>query len=492
MGVVQKQSAWNSVFSYLGAGLGFLNKVFLLTRFFSEEQVGLANLLVTISLVFAQFSALGFVQITLRFFPFFKDKEKGHHGFLFWSLFFSLIGFGILAGLVIIFDKEILQYYGQNSPLLAKYFRYVLILTFANLIFNVVEAYLKNLLKTVVPNMVREFFLRFMVTVSLLLYVVEWVSFEQFVWIYVGVNSSIAVIILVYTAYLKQLFILPRLSFFKVDTGGNILSYGIVAMILASVSHFAINLDAIMMGNILDEKKVGIYTVVVFLVSFIMIPARSMYRVANTLVAEHWKSGDMKSMQRLYQQVSHVNIVVGSFLFLGVFLNFEDLFSVVREEYVAGLSAFFILGFARLFDMACGLNGIILSTSRAYWLDIPFSIGLFVLAIFNNNWLMPEYGMAGAAMANLITFVAYNVLRLATVGFLYKIQPFQLMSIPVVLIAAASGLAAWYVPEVGNPFIDIPIRSIVFAAIFILPILQFNLAPEINEFVRKILRRVKK
>ena len=87
MGIVQKASIKLTVVLYLGAALGYLNRILLFTHFLSADQVGLAGILINAAALYAQFATLGIPSISNKFFPFFHNKEKGHHGFFSGEMF---------------------------------------------------------------------------------------------------------------------------------------------------------------------------------------------------------------------------------------------------------------------------------------------------------------------------------------------------------------------------------------------------------------------
>ena len=75
MGIIEKQATKNAIYSYLGAGLGFIT-VMLLAHLLSLSENGARGLLISYSALFAQFANLGFTSITNRFFPYFRNKEE--------------------------------------------------------------------------------------------------------------------------------------------------------------------------------------------------------------------------------------------------------------------------------------------------------------------------------------------------------------------------------------------------------------------------------
>lgn len=195
MGFVQRDSVRITIISYAGAAIGYLNKIFLFTNFLTTEQVGLANLLITISVLYAQVASLGSYNIVLRFFPFFQNREKKHHGFLFGMMALSMGGFIIATLLFLLFQKPFKLIYQESSPLLIDYALYMIPLALASVYYQLFESYLRSLQKNIIPSVVQELILRIAITLSVLLFALGIISFPGFVFIYVMVNCLPAVII---------------------------------------------------------------------------------------------------------------------------------------------------------------------------------------------------------------------------------------------------------------------------------------------------------
>ncbi|RZK92226.1 MAG: hypothetical protein EOO62_33500, partial [Hymenobacter sp.] len=82
MGIVRRQGLRNTLISYVGLGIGFVNTTLVLPRLLAAEQLGLLNVLVALATLGQLVSALGFTNITMRYFPYFRNPETGHSGFL--------------------------------------------------------------------------------------------------------------------------------------------------------------------------------------------------------------------------------------------------------------------------------------------------------------------------------------------------------------------------------------------------------------------------
>ena len=100
MGVIAKQSIRGTIVTYLGIAVGIVTTFFVLTRFLTTEEIGLARVLIDAATLFIGLAQLGTNASIIRFYPYFKEKESDEdHGFFFWALVVPFIGFVLFAAL---------------------------------------------------------------------------------------------------------------------------------------------------------------------------------------------------------------------------------------------------------------------------------------------------------------------------------------------------------------------------------------------------------
>jgi len=492
MGIIQRDSFRITLIAFAGATIGYLNKVFLFPNFLMPDQVGLANLMITLALIYAQVASLGSGNIIVRFFPFFNDSAKNHHGFLFAISAFSLAGFTLVSLLVMLLRQPFYQFYAEGSPLLVEYFWYLVPLALATLYFNLFDAYLRSLFRNVFPSLVYEIGLRLFITLSVLLFALDFVNFEGFVVVYVVANCLPAMLVILYTVSIRQLKLKPdptpllkRLSGIMFNYGGFSVLNNLSFLILASI-------DALMIAGMIDLAAAGIYTTMVFVTSVMLIPYRSMLRVSGPIVAQLWRLKDLVKMDILYKKASSGNLVVGAGLFLLLWINIDSLFQFMPLEYALGKFVFLYLGIGRLVDMAAGLNGAILLTSRRFKIDLLFTTGLIVFTILSNLALIPRFGINGAAMASMASLILFNIFRIVYLYRQFQIHPFvnkQLFVPPIllaiILISSLSG-------RLDNVFADIAVRSLVAGLAFCIPIYFLRVSEDLSEMVNSTTSTIRK
>ena len=492
MGVIKRQGIQNTIISYAGMVLGYINTILLLPNILQPDQVGITKLLISVSGMFAQFSALGFTSVTFKFFPFYRDKEKQHHGFLFMLLAVPLAGFALISLLFVLFKPVVLRYYApQEAEILLKYYYYIILLAFFALFYILQDAYLKSLYKTVVPSFVQDFLLRVLTTIAISLYAFDLLNFEQFVHLYIGINCATALILSAYLIFLKQFFVKPTWQAFKIRPLKEILNYGLFSFIGNISTTLNNNIDSLMILHYLGAGQVGIFQIAFFVTSAIRIPANSILKIVVPQVSDYWSSQDLPALKSIYQRVTSINLVLGGLLFIGIWANMDNIFSFMPAVYNEGAYVFFFIGVARVFDMATGLNGVILLTSEKYRYDLLFNALLAVLTIITNYIFIPLYGISGAAFASMLTIVAINLARLIFVWAVYKMQPFVWKSLLIVAIAVVTYGASELIPFLGNNYLDLAVRSVFISALYGILILALKASPDASAFVNNIIRRFK-
>ena len=181
MGLVQKDAFRTTVISYAGILIGYLNKGVLFLLILSTAQIGLINLIISIGTLFAQLANFGTVYVTWKFFPFLKNEEKKHHGFLPFVLLIVGAGIIIYSGLYILFRDQIQEGYIEKSPMFLDYYYWILPIGISYSLFIVLETYLRSLYKNIIAVFAYEVVLRLATTVILVLKWVNLISFELFV-----------------------------------------------------------------------------------------------------------------------------------------------------------------------------------------------------------------------------------------------------------------------------------------------------------------------
>ncbi|MDD3108427.1 MAG: oligosaccharide flippase family protein [Alistipes sp.] len=489
MGRVKRDSLMIMILSYVGIVVGYVNKILLFPNFLSEEQVGLATILVSLATMYAQFSALGINYTVVRFFPFFRTPDGRHNGFFFWTTLGVSGGFVLFTVLFLLFRAPIMDYYAREAPLLTRYYLWLIPLGLAMLFFNFFTAWLQALYRTVASSFVNEVLLRLLITAEITLFAFGVLDFEQFVIGYVLIYCVPTLVLLLYAAAIGAVRLQPVCSMRVRRLLSVAVIYGLWQYLGGTSMYIVPVIDQAMLAGMKGLAEGGIYVTMVYMVGAILVPSRSMIKVATPLVANLWRERNMEALQGLSRRVSLINLIVGCYLFLLIWVNLDNIFSLIPSSYATGRTIFLMLGIARLMDLYSGLNGTILVTSKRYRYDFIFSLLLVGLTICTNRWLIPRWGMNGAALATMGTVVAYNVIRVISVWHFFRINPFRWRDAIVPgLMGATLGVAA-LLPPIGNFLTDVPIRTLCVTGLYGGAVYGLKLSEDLNRTLDQLGRK---
>lgn len=493
MGIVVRQSIYNSLASYLGVIIGAINTIVLFPNIFTADEFGLTRVIGAAATLFSSFSLFATPNSTIKFFPFFKDKSKKHNGFLFYILSIPLIGYIIFLVISYVFKDNIINHYSGKTDLFGEYFNYIPLLVFYMMYFKIFDAYLRGILKTVIQSFLNNVVLRFSWTILIILYYYDTLSFEQFIFYYFNMYALILLILVVYTAYLKQLFILPDFRMFTKERIQEMLIYALFIILGSSSAMLAGTIDSLMIGALIEDglSNVAFYSVALYMGTVIIIPYQSLVRIANSIISESWKKNDIQEIEHIYKQSSLNLLIAGSLIFLGIWLNADNIFQILPEEYSSAKYVLLYVCLAKLYDVSTGVNSSIIQFSPFYKLMLYFNIILVVLLIATNYLLIPFMGIEGAALATLISIFATNTLRLLMIKAKMGILPFDKRSLGVLLVGGVTYLVVYFIPPLDSFILDTILRSAVITILFVTPIYLLNISKEFTGVINKLLKLVK-
>ena len=493
MGLIQKDAFKTTLLSYIGIGVGYLNRGVLFLICFSTEQIGLLNLVISVGLFFAQGANLGAVFTVLKFLPFFKNTEKKHHGFFPLMLLVVLSGITLFTGLYVLFKPQIQDLYVDKSPLFLSYYYWVLPIGISYVLFLFLEAFLRSLFKNIIAVFAFEICLRVSITALLLLSFFKVISFPTFVALHSLFYAVPTLILIGYMYVIKEL----NLSIKSIQLSSR---FKKIVLHFSTFNYFnslgavLVNaLEVIMIAQMIGLKATGVYSTVVFLTSALQVPYKSLLRISTPLIADYWKHRQFDKMKELYQKVSSVTLLIGIVTFLPIWMNIDFLLSFLKPEFQEGKWVFLFLMIGRLMDMYFGLNGAIFSTSKKYKFDLLFTILLIGTVYGLNLVLIPIWGISGAAISTAFALIIYNVGRVVFVWRIYKMHPFTINQFKMIGLAILTLILGDLLKTVVTHSITtVFIQCILILLLFVLPIIRFNLESESVAFLKKLKNRLKK
>lgn len=498
MGIIAKQSIRGTIVTYLGIAVGVVTTFFVLTRFLTAEEIGLTRVLIDAATLFIGLAQLGTNSSIIRFYPYFSDGKKDDHGFFFWAIVVPFIGFVLFAFIYCAYSVPISALFGDKSPLFVEYYYFVLPLAFFMLYQTVCESSSNVLMHIVVPRAVRELWVRIGLLVVYLLYAFRVLSLDGLV-IGLCINYAIAAFInICYFFSLRPIRLRPDWQFLRdnkqlvrryiIYTGFLIIS-AITTVLAPTISSFFITAK---MG--LDST--GIFAIATYMAVMVSVPYRSVTAIASPQLARAIKEENKEECSRLLCQVTRNLLLIGGFILLCIWVNIDLVFHILPNgsTYASAKNVVFILGVSQLILATFSICFTALNYSRFYAFSLVLSLILTISAICFNEFLIPDYGMEGAALSNLLSYGIYYVLIIATIVPLCKIHVVdrRWWYIMLLLIGLFAVNMLWQILlPINNLWLDSILRSIVLLGGGGYIVYRAQLSPEVNEQVSKWISKIK-
>ncbi len=494
MGIVRNQGIKNMLSAYTGVVLGYINVILLFPAYFTSEQFGLINLMISVSFVYTQFSSIGLVNAISKYFPFFKTEDKKHNFFLTYIIVLSVSGFFIMTLLFFVFRPLIVDAYINNSKLFIEYFLLLIPLAFSLLVYVIFETLARVIFRTVLANFVREVVIRVLTTADIFLFMYNIVDFTGFIYIFVGIYILSALIIVFQVILSKEFKFVFSIKGMEKKHFIEFLRYGTYNLFSGAAMFVGQKVDIMMIGSMIGLSIVGAYSLYLFIATVISVPMRAFAKIAIPIIANSWKENDVKQINDIYKRTSLIQMIFGMLLYIGVIINKHNLFLIVKKpEYVDNFDIFYFLGIAFLIDVAVGLNSEIISSSKYYRYDALFNLIMLVVSIVTNFIFIPILGGVGAAIAAAISFFVFNFSKWLFLYIKYKMQPVDFRQLFVLLLGFACLGVNYFIPNLNNIYLDIIFRSGIISVIFIATLyftkISFDLNDRINTYINLIIRK---
>ena len=189
-----------------------------------------------------------------------------------------------------------------------------------------------------------------------------------------------------------------------------ILKVSIPLMFAQSVQFIMAWTDKLMLGNMMGSEEVGIYFTAFKLSMFASIALMAINSIASPKFAELYGKKDFDGLKKVAHQSSKMIFLATLPLVLVFFVFPEFLLGLFGDEFKVGVKAFVFLSFGKLISSLSGSAGNILQMTGK---QVIFMNVLFVGAIVNvllNFFLIPKFGINGAALASMISLSIWNLI----------------------------------------------------------------------------------
>ncbi|GGE11340.1 lipopolysaccharide biosynthesis protein [Psychroflexus salis] len=487
MGIILKQSFSNLVSTYVGFGIGAINVLLLYPNFMQPEYYGLVSYLLTAGNLLWPFMALGVHNTLIKFFSAFTQK-KDQDRLLSIVLITPLIFGSVFGGIGIYFYNYILNYFEGENNLVQPYAWLIFIIAISTAYFEVFFSWNKIFLKSMFGNIMKEVFHRVGIFILLMLLYFNSISIHFFIYASALVYVLRA-LVMMFSAFKTYM---PKFQFRFPVQKREIINYSFLIFIAGTVGVALFDLDKFMIEHFLPIENVAVYGIAIYIAAVISAPLKAMQQITNPITAEFVNQNKKEELTNLYKRTSLTLLIVSGLIFVLIISNINQLYALIPETYHAGVQIVFLISLVKLFDSSLGNNVSILFNSNYYHFVLYSGVALAVLAFVLNLWLIPIYGIYGAAYATFIAFFLYNLIKLIFVYLKFNIQPFTKKSIWIISLICVFLLLFYFWDFSYLPLVNIILKSIIIVIAYVSLTFVFRLSEDITGLLASAQKTLKK
>jgi O-antigen/teichoic acid export membrane protein len=485
MSQIRRQSIISTVFVYAGFFIGFIN-TYLFTRKgspFDTSQYGLTSIFIAVGNLMFAFANMGMISVVYKFYPYYNDNlPKKKNDLLTWALVTSLIGFCFVIIAGVIFKDLVIRKFGANSPLFVQYYFWVFPFGLSLLLYSMLEVFAWNIHKSIFTTFLRELFFRLLTTILIFLLSFRLItSFDSFIKLYAFSYGVVALALLIYLIWKKELYLTFSISRVTKRFYKKIISLASLIYVGGTVLMIAQFIDTIVIMSILGTAAAGIFSLGSVVAGLVQAPQRGAIAASIPTLSKAWKDKDYDKISLIYQR-SGINLLIASLgIFLIVWLNYRDAVITfgLKPDYLKSQWIFFFLGLARIIDLGTGVNAQIIGTSIFWRFELLSGIILFLLITPLSYILVKHFGIVGAGYSFVISFTVYNVIRIIFLQRKFKMHPFSYKTLYAIVISIICFYACYYTFINLHGFFAMVLKSIVFIALYGGAIIYFDLSPDV-------------
>ncbi len=402
----------------LGIIFGYLF-TFTVSRKLGAKAWGIFALSMVLLQVASVIGKLGMDTALLRFVPeYLAKKNIKTLKEIYKKIIFLILPFSLIISLAVYLLSPLISAKVFHKPYLAKSFQ-LIALAIVPFVFLGIHREAIRGLKKIKEYM---FFQQLGVSLFALCFFLGFVSFynKEIVPI-ISYDLSILVLsVMVFILWRRYLDNLERFGLKETDismppSSGGIIKYS--AILSVSIPMFFSNslgmlmgwTDTIMLGMLRTTQEVGVYNVALRISTITSISLVAINTIAAPKFAEFWGKKDMEGLGKIARQSTKLIFWMSFPILVIVIIFSKQILSIFGQEFKIGVIALVILTIGQFVNAFVGSVGNILQMTGYEGFHQKVVLIGTVLNIILNYFLIPYYGINGAAVASAISMIFWNV-----------------------------------------------------------------------------------
>jgi len=481
-----------------GGGITFVGQLFsffisicfsiLIARFLGSQDYGLYRLAITVCAVTVSFCFLGLNRGITRYIPIARSEEN-----IAWLWGIVQIGVGIplllglLLFLIILFAAEPISTNLLNKPELAPILRLaslsIPVIVLSNTLFSIAQGF-----KQIKFEVYSYHFALNIVKVILSLILLMLGSGVMGVMI--AYNAAFVVCLGAMAYFVYRLFPFKLSLKTAQRRTGEMLRYSIPLYFSSLLRQFGGKLETLVLGVFGVLADVGVFAVLLNISTIGQMGLVSLQRISAPIISELCDQQSYRELEKYCQTVAKWAFTFNLPIFLTIIIFPENILQIFGKEFTVGTTGLIILASGYLFGTSVGSTSTIIDMAGYSKVTFYNSVFYLIITILLNILLIPRWYLLGAALANSLSLIMINILRLVEIYILvHGILPFNWSFLKPISASFLAAALAWGLRQFilsDQPLLQFVIIVVIMWVAYILIILALKLSHEDRLIVKKV------
>lgn len=362
------------------------------------------------------------------------------------------------------------------------------------------------LMRIVIPKFIREVGIRLMTLVVYLLYAFDVINLDGMV-ISLCLTYGIATVLnIIYLFSLKKVSFKIEPAYVSKWLRKDFIFYTLFLIATSLAGNLIPVLNTFFVSGKLGLAVAGINTIAVYIASIVEIPYRSLAAISRPHISQGMKDNNMLDVNNMTKNVSLHQFMASMFIFFLIWINIDLVYSLIPNGNVYDEAKFvvLILSVVKIINTSLNVGATVLSYSKYYYYSLLFTIILTVTAIYMNIKLIPIWGMEGAALASLVSYIVYYAFLLTFINWKIKVSPLSMRELYTVIIILSLFGIDWLLQtymsehlisifnvELIGKILDSAVRTLLLSVLGIVIIYKSRISKQVNDIIDKFLSMLK-
>jgi len=226
-------------------------------------------------------------------------------------------------------------------------------------------------------------------------------------------------------------------------------------------------MSILIMGHFLSATMVGIYATAQRFLPLILIPLGAFNTIFAPIISDLFAREKRKELENQFKIVAKWVFMTSLPIFTLLIFFSRQILGIFGPSFAPHSHAMIVLCIGQMIMAGTGSTGLMLMMTGRPQINLLNSVLFCLMGTSLNIYMIPRYGIIGAAWVSALSFGTIQLLQLVEVWYLLGMHPFNVDFLKPILSCLLSALLLTAVSHVGLNTTNTLIMILILSAIFL-------------------------